>query len=67
MIIIYTSETCPRCKILKKKMTDKNIPFVEEGNNYSTILELGMTELPVLQMDNTFMDYPTANNWVNSK
>lgn len=66
MITIYTTETCPRCKILKKKLTDKNIDYVEV-NDMDKLLELNILEVPVLKIDDTMFDFAAANAWINNQ
>lgn len=66
MITIYTTETCPRCKILKKKLTDKNIDYVEV-NDMDKLLELNILEVPVLKIDDTMFDFAAANAWITNQ
>lgn len=66
MITIYTTETCPRCKILKKKLIDKNIDYVEV-NDMDKLLELNIVEVPVLKIDDTMFDFAAANAWINNQ
>lgn len=66
MITIYTTEICPRCKILKKKLTDKNIDYVEV-NDRDKLLELNILEVPVLKIDDTMFDFAAANAWINNQ
>ena len=66
MITIYTTETCPRCKILKKKLIDKNIDYVEV-NDMDKLLELNILEVPVLKIDDTMFDFAAANAWINNQ
>ena len=66
MITIYTTETCPKCKILKKKLVDKNIDFIEIHNK-DKLLELNITEVPVLKINDTLYDFTSANTWINNQ
>ena len=66
MITIYTTETCPKCKILKKKLADKNIDYVEV-NDMDKLLELNIVEVPVLKIDDTMFDFAAANAWINNQ
>lgn len=66
MITIYTTEICPRCKILKKKLTDKNIDYIEV-NDMDKLLELNILEVPVLKIDDTMFDFAAANAWINNQ
>ena len=64
MITIYTVPNCPKCKMLKDKMTKKNIEFVEE-TNLDEVIQRGFKSAPVLRVDDTFFDFAPANTYVN--
>lgn len=65
MITIYTTNTCPKCKILKKKLADKNISFSEE-QDVNKMMELDIMSVPKLQIDNgSLMNFEEAVQWVN--
>lgn len=66
MITIYTTETCPKCKILKKKLEDKNIDF-KEINDIEILKSLDIYEVPVLDVDDTLLDFSAANSWINEQ
>lgn len=66
MITIFTTEICPKCKILKKKLSDKNIDYVEV-NDMDKLLELNILEVPVLKIDDTMFDFAAANAWINNQ
>ena len=61
MVKIYTTDTCPRCKVLKVKMDAKGIPVDE-------IQRLGIMSVPYMQVDDgELMDFATANAWINGQ
>lgn len=68
VIKIYTTPACGICKMVKKKMSEKNIPF-EEYNLEDYAEELDIYSAPVLQIDeNTLLTSPIEiNNWVNEQ
>ena len=66
MVTIYTTETCPKCKILKKKLTDKNIDFKDE-TDVEVLKSLGIYDVPVLNVDGTLLDFSAANSWINEQ
>lgn len=66
MITIYTTDICPKCKILKKKLFSKNIEYTEI-NDENKLLELNINEVPVLDIDGTLLDFMGANNWINNQ
>lgn len=63
-VILY-STGCPKCDILKKKLNEKNIEFVEE-TSVKTMLELNITQVPVLCVNGKMMDFTEAVKWVNA-
>ncbi len=66
MITIYTTATCPKCKILKKKMDDKGIAY-EEFTDENEMQRMGILSVPVLEVDGEQMDFPQAVKYVNER
>ncbi len=64
MDIILYSTGCPKCKILKKKLEDKNIDYVE-NDDIETMISLGIEQVPVLSVDNKLFHFAEAVKWVN--
>ena len=64
-MVLYTKEDCPRCEMLKTKLKNKNIDFVEVDDE-STIKALGIEFLPVLKVDDELMELGKANDFINS-
>lgn len=66
-ITIYTTNTCPKCKILKKKLKEKNISFLEE-TDVNKMLELDILAVPQMTVDNgELMNFEQAIQWVNKQ
>ena len=63
-LVLY-STGCPRCNVLKKKLQQKNIQY-EEINDISIMEEKGYLSVPVLEVNDTSMDFKAANDWINS-
>ena len=57
-------EKCPKCKILKKKLDAKNIPY-QECNDIQIMSEKGIEFTPMTEIDGKLLDYATAVKWVN--
>ena len=57
--IILFSNDCPRCKILKQKLIDKNIKF-EISNNFDELIERGLQTAPVLKVNNEYYQFGDA-------
>lgn len=67
MIVIYTTNTCPKCKILKKKLADKNIRFAEE-QDIDKMMELDIMSVPQMRVnDGQLMNFEEAVKWVNDQ
>lgn len=64
MSIILYSTGCPKCKVLKSKLEDKGIEFVE-NNSVEEMTELGITQVPVLSVCGALLDFKKAVIWVN--
>lgn len=64
MHILYTTH-CPRCEVLKKKLEQSNIEFVEE-TDLNTMLDLNIKAAPMLQLegDKTLLDFSAALKWL---
>lgn len=65
MSIILYSTGCPKCKVLKNKLVDKNIDFTE-NNSTVEMMSIGITQVPVLSVDGTLLDFKDAVSWVNN-
>lgn len=61
---MYTQNGCPKCKILKKKLQNKNIQFTE-CSDIDVMTAKGVDFTPMLEVDGNMMDYSTAVKWVN--
>ena len=66
MEIILYSTNCPKCKILEKKCTEKNIKFTK-NNNVIEMTELGIDQVPVLSIDGKLLNFVEANKWINER
>lgn len=66
MEIILYSTNCPKCKILEKKLTEKNIKFTK-NNNVIEMTELGIDQVPVLSIGGKLLSFVEANKWINER
>ena len=66
MITIYTTQTCPKCKILKKKLQEKGIEY-QEFNDEDEIQRMGILSVPVMAVDGEQLDFPAAIKYVNER
>lgn len=65
-IILYSTPTCPKCKILDKKLSAKNISYIKEMDEQILITK-GLTFVPWLEVDGQMMDFNQANKWINEQ
>lgn len=61
-IIIYSND-CPRCKVLEKLLDSKRIQY-EKFTDIAKMMEIGLLEMPVLEVDNKKMCFHDAINWI---
>lgn len=61
-ITLYTSG-CPKCKILKQKLDEKNITY-EICSDVNLMISKGFKTVPLLEVDEIIMDYMAAINYV---
>lgn len=63
---IYTTSTCPKCRVLKMKMDQKGIKYEEiDGASSELLVSKGIAEAPILQVDDgDLMNFSEANKWI---
>lgn len=64
MNVLY-STGCPRCSMLKKKLSDMGVDYVE-NNNIDEMLSLGINDVPVLSVNGRLMNFSEAIKWLVS-
>lgn len=64
MKIVLYSTGCPKCRVLSKKLNDKNITY-EVNNNVEEMIELGISQVPILSVDGCLLPFDKAIAWVN--
>lgn len=64
-IKLYSSPTCPKCKMLATKMERKGIEF-EKIIDEEIIIGKGLKSIPWLEVDGTLFDCHDANDWINA-
>lgn len=63
---ILFSTGCPKCTILKKKLSQKNIEYTEV-NDIQQMLDMGLQSVPWLEVDGEMMNFDQANKWINEQ
>lgn len=64
-IILYTTG-CPRCHVLESKLNSKNISF-EMFDDKDKMIDMGLTNVPVLEVDGNRMNFKEAVDWINKE
>lgn len=64
-IILYKTPTCPKCKVLKKKLEDKGIEFTE-NEDIDEMLSIGIMNAPTLSVNGELLDFMSALDWVKN-
>ena len=62
--VLYTTG-CPKCRILEKKLNEKNVKF-EICDDTEKMKEIGITSVPVLSVDGNNLVYYEAVKHLNS-
>ena len=64
MKITLYSTHCPQCQVIEKKLNMANLAF-EVIDDTNIMRDLGMTQLPILQIDDLApMNFKEANKWI---
>lgn len=63
MIILYTLPSCPICNMVKTKLNQKNIQFVEKDFDELPI-EVNTDRAPVLFNGEYLLSPTDINNWI---
>lgn len=64
-VILYTID-CPKCQVLKTKLKEKGIEFIE-NNDIETMKALGIDLVPILSVDNELLSFTDAVRWIGAK
>lgn len=62
---LYTTETCPRCKVLKMKLQAKNVEYIEISD-MDVITAKGIKSVPVLEVDGEMLNLSQANDFIKT-
>ena len=63
MVIMYGTETCPRCDILEEKLKNSGIEY-KKSLEIESLIEKGFRSVPVLEVNGEFLDFGKAVKWV---
>lgn len=63
-LILYTSDTCDRCKIVKQMLDVHSVGYVEVTDR-DYILDLGIESVPAVEIDNKIIsEYQGVLSWL---
>lgn len=57
--VILFSNGCPRCKVLKQKLDDKQIKYTI-NEDFDELIENGLQTAPVLKVNNNYYQFGEA-------
>lgn len=66
MEVVLFSTGCPKCRVLKSKLEQKNISYVE-NNDVELMQEKGFITVPKLEVDGVVYDFKEAVEWIGEQ
>lgn len=63
---ILFSTGCPKCNVLKRKLREKGVMYTEVTAENEIRLE-GITEVPVLKVDDRLLTFSEAIKWLDTQ
>ena len=58
-IIVYSSATCPKCKMLKLELNSRGLKF-EDCQDVEYMTSLGIKNIPMMSVNGTLYDFKEA-------
>ena len=65
-MILYSTATCPKCKVVKMKLDKAGIHY-EVNENIEQMEALGIRSLPMAQIEGQLLDFPEIIAYLKSK
>ena len=70
-IKLYSTQ-CPKCRVITKKLEQKNIEFTEinckdDAASIEMLSAKGFKSMPVLQVGDEYFDFMKANKWIGEQ
>ena len=66
MNIILYSTGCPKCNILKKKLSDAHMEY-SVVEDVDVMLSKGLKDVPWLEVDGNLMNFVDSSKWINER
>ena len=65
-MIVYSSSTCPKCKVLKMKLDKAGFEY-EVNEDMATMEGKGIKSIPIIELsDGTLLDFPKALAFISN-
>lgn len=61
--VVFYTVGCPRCAVLEKKLREAGVDY-EIFSDVDKMLEMGMDDMPVLEVNKKRMSFSEAVKWV---
>ena len=65
-ITVYSSPTCPKCKMLKMQLKAKGILF-NVCEDTQVALYKGVHNLPAMEINDQLLNFPQAIEWIRGR
>lgn len=62
-ITVYSSPTCPKCKMLKMELNKRGLSFVD-CQDEELMIKKGYTHPPVVEIGEEVLDFKQAVDWI---
>lgn len=65
-IIVYSSPSCPKCKMLKMELTKKGVEYIDYNveDHLEEVQKLGITSAPSMLIEGKIFSFKEAINWI---
>ena len=65
MIIVYGSDECPRCNVIKQKIERAGIEYTFSTDT-RFLEEKGFTQLPIVYLNDAYLTFKEMNQYLNN-
>lgn len=64
MIIVYSSQGCGGCALVKRILKEKGIAF-QLADSFDKVIEAGLSQLPIIEVEGAFFSGSEAIDYAN--
>ena len=65
-IILYSTQSCPRCSGLKRVLQDKSIPYTL-CEDEDLMISKGISSIPALEVNGVILSSSDSVRWANAR